>query len=151
MPESRKALRQSRYKVLRSAGYTPAMARHLRDRSPEIIDRAVTERQSDIQRIPARKRTKLERENLAAIQRHYSSPVESRTAISTRSQRLELFSEWSGVAGFPDNIAAYIRRINRDNGLRPRSSYGYRVFYHEFVFGRAHQIALEVGQRADTR
>lgn len=143
-------LRESRYKILRSAGFTATEARKLRDRKPATVEAALNERQASIKRIPTRRRTKMERENLASIKQHKSDVVESRTAISTRSDRLEQFSTWSTAEGFPDDVLKYIRKINRAAGKRPRNSYGYRVFYHEFVFGRSRQVAMEVVERRDT-
>lgn len=150
MPESRKPLRVSRYQTLRSLGYTAAEARRLRDNSSAKIDSSITQRQEGLQRIPAKRRTRFEKVQLENIRQYRQQPVTSRTVISTSSSRLEQFREWTGKRDFPVDILRYISSINRSKGLGPRNSYGFRVFYHEFVNGNSHSLALQVGERGDS-
>lgn len=44
---------------------------------------------------------------------------------------LENFSRWSSRDNnFPSDIQTWIRRQNRNAGLAPKASFGYRYFYH---------------------
>ena len=150
MPESRQSVRKSRYQTLRSLGYTAADARRLRDNRATKIDSSISTRQESLERIPSKRRTKFEKVQLQNIREYRKQTVASRTAISTRSTRLEQFRDWTSRREFPTDVLRYVAAINKTYGVGPRNSYGFRVFYHEFVNGNSHSLALQVGERGDS-
>lgn len=132
-------LRKARYDQLRALGYSSKEATRFRDRSADSIDAEVASRQKRIAKKPVAKRTSQESFQLTRIREYRrerrEQPTVSREPIESRESRQEQFSSWTGRRNFPPRIVRYIAEINHAAGLDPLESYGFRVFYWQYVNG----------------
>jgi hypothetical protein len=146
MPESRSELRRTRYKQLRALGYSVAEARKLRDNKADKIDQNIASKQRRIARKPVAKRTVEETFQYERIREYRKQrreqPTVSREPIESANDRYENFSKWSSKRnGFPRRIQRYIADLNIAAGHDPLDSYGYRVFFHQYVNGTTERKA----------
>jgi hypothetical protein len=132
-------LRKARYDQLQALGYSSADASRLRDRSADSIDADIAARQKRISKKPAAKRTASESFQIERIREYRrerrEQPTVSREPIESRESRLAQFSDWSVRRDFPPRIIRYIAEINHAAGNDELDSYGFRVFYHQYVNG----------------
>lgn len=136
---NRAELRESRYKLLRSLGYSSADATRRRDWSAERIDADIIATQRRISKKRVSSRSETEQERLEAIRdyRHQERdmPVSVRQRTESRKDRLRNFSDWSKAKEFPAHIQGLIDGYNEQAGFSPLDSYGYRLFYWQYVRG----------------
>lgn len=152
---NRNELRVSRYKYLTSLGYTAKQARRLRDLSTQNIVANITDRVTEARIVPFERRSQSQRKLLTGIEVSRSDSVvltdrSELQRISRTSDRRELFSLYSKRRGFPVKYLKIIHQINKSVGLSLNNSYGYRVFYHEFVEGLNRSDARAITERRDT-
>lgn len=126
--------RRAKYNELRSLGLTPKEARTFRDRSSSRINSKLTEQRAKIESKPAKKRSPAEHQQLEKLEKRQKSGGRSPpTPEKLRNDRRADFSRWSGKQGFPDSILNKIAAINKAAGLPAKHSYGFRVFFHQYV------------------
>lgn len=139
-------LRKARYDQLRALGYSSKDATKFRDRSADSIDTEIASRQKRITRKPVAKRTTQETFQYERIREYRrerrEQPTVSREPIESANARYENFSKWSSKRnGFPRRIQRYIADLNIAAGYDPLDSYGYRVFFHQYVNGTTERKA----------
>lgn len=131
-------LRKSRYNYFRELGYSSKEASRLRDRDPA---KSIPEERRKITKKPASKRTQQEK---TILERTENKQIQ--VDLGSSASRFDQFRRWSGwrrsgskfVKGrssFPKRYLDHIREINDEAGFDFNSSFGYRVFYHEYVEG----------------
>ena len=145
--ENRAKLRATRYKHLRALGFSVADAAKYRDQSATHI---VEFTEEETQRITEKKsnvRSKSEAEILrrARYARRSGAPPTMSPRLKPIQERVKDFSNWTRD-GFPDEALDYIKQVNKDQGLSPVDSYGYRRFWHMYV---DNQPASELHELAD--
>lgn len=154
------AKRRERYRFLRSLNFTAAEARTLRQRSGGRIERAIDEREFEIE---AERPSSLANRQLAQLdqiaqykRRKRQDPGAQRAVYETKRERRRNWRIWSGRKEFPPEMQSWINSVNKSNPpyrkgkVNPFSSKGYRALYHRYVNRRPEAEARRLGEKNDT-